>query len=254
MHAQQSGAQPATASMSEEERAALDSERTFAQAAAAAIDHEGRRGGGSLCDAADAVDRLQSAIADAHEPNRAQVQQLGMAFNSMPSELQRLDTAPAASFSAVSSESLNRVVSVLGLAREKLLTACVPLMVDALKVDRGIIPEDRKAQLRLAMSALLRGDLASPALSEQKLLLRGGATMFASLAAGNSSVTSDLLEALDKIAKLCTNVPVGSPTVFMAAREQIRELLGVHEVSPSDAAEYIDAQFKSIKSQFKKFR
>ena len=237
MHAQQSGAQPAAASMSEEERAALDSERTFAQAAAAAIDHEGRRGGGRLCDAAAAVDRLQTAIVDAHEPDRVQVQQLGMAFNSMPSELQRLDTAPAASFSAVSSESLNRVVSVLGQHVRNLLTACVPLMVDALKVDRGIIPEDRKAQLRLAMSALLRGDLTSPALSEQKLLLRGGASMFASLAAGHSSVTSDILEALDKIAKLCTNVPVGSPTVFMAAREQIRELLGVHEVSSSDAAE-----------------
>ena len=103
MHAQQSSAQPAAASMSEEERAALDSERTFAQAAAAAIDHEGRRGGGNLCDAANAVDRLQNAIVDAHEPDRVQVQQLGMAFNAMPSELQRLDTAPVASFSAVSS-------------------------------------------------------------------------------------------------------------------------------------------------------
>ena len=62
--------------------------------------------------------------------------------------------------------------------------------------------------------------------------------MFSSLEAGNENITKDLLEALDKAAKLCTRLAPGEVTIFAEARSQLCQLLGRKAVSHANVAKY----------------
>ena len=195
MHLQHAGgaAAAATAVLPDSEQARLVSERTFVQAAAAEIDREHSVGGGVLSQAVGRFDSVASSLREGAP--EAEVAAVGMAFSDLPAQCQRLESAPPLSFSPVSSELLNSVVTKLNTGREALVRNSSAHLVQYLNVDREPqIGEARRVQLESAFLALVRGELTSPALSEQALLKKGGSTMFSSLEAGNESITKDLLE------------------------------------------------------------
>ena len=126
-------------------------------------------------------------------------------------------------------------------------------MVQYLNVDtEPQISEARRAELEAGFLALIRGELTSPALSEKALLKKGGNSIFSSLEAGDESITKDLLEALDKAAKLCTKLAPGENTIFAEARSQLCQLLGRKAVSHANVAKYLRNVFAQY--PWKKFR
>ena len=221
MHLQHAGgaAAAAAAVLPDSEQARLVSERTFVQAATAEIDREHSAGGGVLSQ------RMPLGVLTAWRVRCAKGRSGGgggsgghglqRSSSAMP---QRLESAPPLSFSQVSSELLNSVVTKLSTGREALVRNSAAHLVQYLNVDREPqIGEARRVQLESAFLALARGELTSLALSEQALLKQGGSTMFSSLEAGKESITNDLLEALDKAAKLCTRLAPGEVTIFAEA-------------------------------------
>ena len=247
------GAAIASKGISEEERAALQAESAAAQGAAASLDREGRLGGGPLSAAATALDRAAQSLTVPGGASEDAVRTVGQVMAGLPSELIRLHEAPIGSYTQTSSEILNRSITCVSAATDLWVNQVVQLLIKWIAVDNPLdISEERRQQLRAAIKAVLRGELTSPALWESALLKKGGNSMWASLAAGNSFVTLELLEVLDKVALLCTVVPSGQRSLFAKLRDHIRELLGQHKVDPVTVARYIEARVKAF--PFKKFK
>ena len=77
------------------------------------------------------------------------------------------------SYHAVS-KNLSAVVAQLSGAKERWLTSSVSLAVICLQVDHEqTLPDWRRLDLRAALSALERGDVASAALSEKMAIRKG---------------------------------------------------------------------------------
>ena len=253
LHMQQSGLASADKHASEEERALWENTRIQAQTAATQVDREHHAGGGPVLEAAAAIERATQGIAVPGAVSQDALRAVGQLIGGMPSALSRLVEAPVGSFSQVSSEGLNRSVTHVSAGIDMFCVKAVPHVVDWLAVDSpAMLGETRQQTLRSMLRALHRGDLDSKFLWESTLLKKGGDSMWASLEAGNPSVTCDLLEALDKATALFTTVPAGDTTIFARARSQIKSLVGQLQVDHGTAARYIASMFQAFPS--KKFR
>ena len=220
--------------------------------AATAIDQEDQRGTGPLMVAARRIDALQDAITGP-SPGPA-VRALGAGINAMPAELQRIDMAESQSYHAASKNLVTAIAWMAG-ANERFLTGCVPLAVAILQVDHEpSMPERRRLNIRAIMSALLKGDLLSNSLSEMNVIRKGGASMFHSMDSltPDVSISFELLDGLDRLARICTVVPQDHFTLFGELKRLLKDLINVSGVLPAKAAEWAREQLLLFPS--KEFR
>ena len=246
---------PAAAQLSPAERSTAF--QTRVHQAATNVELERGRSARPLSDAVQSLSSLPPLAPDGTGVvDEASVRALGRAITSLPPDLAVLEQAPDVIYNQMSSELLNRTVTNMKASRDAFVRSVVPLVVAKIGRERPSSLSDlRKDELRLAVTAVLRGDLAS--LSEKQILGVGGSSLTASMRSvpPNPQLTLDALEAYEYVASFCYPAPAsGSVGYFGRARDLARSLLDSAEapVSPSEVASFLDGRVTAF--PMKQFR